>query len=603
MLINPSGGTLYFTFFYTLAFVFAFIMLLREGYQRKIPAVSWVILLIFARISFIAGTKIFTFSPKEWLWMIHQVTLIPSSEKILFGGIIFGLPALLAGKYILRIKQNIIDAFAIVVPIAFGIQKIGCFINGCCFGKPTSLPWSVQYPVNTLPHYSHYISGMIGPDQLFSLHIHPVQLYEVAGAFLVAVIVFKTRNLWKANGSLFVFSILSFCLVRFLTEFFRDIHAHTTGGEMIGIFNQVQWILLTAVITLSFTLFYRERRFVLPEPVSQFSSATIGAKYIMFIFTFEAILILALRHWFSSSELIVILVTFLISCVVIFSWILKEIASSRSKMIYAVLLLLPVLITSQTIPETKSDSTLMIRTKKISFGISSGNFENWASRKTGTSENGCDQYETAYFKQKYFVGGAGLSFKDEYPGKKFTTNYGLNVTLGQNKEKLEATNLETQTFLFGVNPYYKFDANWIGVGGGIHLGNLAYPGNENSTQTNLTTGLTKTAFSPQLYLRIGPKRFFYIDYCLADQFPSPFPGFYQQLGLGSGLGSRNDTYFRVGVLMYADAGGYCSAYLPINKDFSLSPKLIVFGRAFSQFSLGLHYNLSSKTVYRKNKKS
>ena len=66
---------------------------------------------------------------------------------------------------------------------------------------------------------------------------------------------------------------------------------------------------------------------------------------------------------------------------------------------------------------------MVIRTKKISLGIASGRFENSFRRLTGTTPDGCSNtYETHYLKQKYTVGGAGFSVKDEYPQKKFSTN-------------------------------------------------------------------------------------------------------------------------------------------------------------------------------------
>jgi len=604
MLINSAGNSIYFTLFYSLAFFFAFIMLLWEGYQRKIPIISWLLLLIFVRVSFIIGTKIFTFNRDEWWLMITRLTLIPTSEKILLGGIVLGLIALLVGKYVLGIKQNLVDAFAIVVPLSIGIQRIGCFLNGCCFGKPTSLPWSVQYPVNSLPHYFHYKAGLIGSN-LVSLHIHPVQLYEMAGAFLVAYLVFKSRKYWKANGSLFVFSLLLFCFARFLTEFFRDNLAHAIGGEMVGIFNQIQWTMLIATILLSFILLYREKVMVLKfQPYLQ--SAPIEIKYGLLVFLSEALLIWTLRNWFSPSELIAVLLTFFISSVIIFFWILKEIASSKTKVIYACLLVLPLLITGQTIPQIKSDSTLVVKTKKISFGLATGSFESSGSVANGTTADGCTQYETEYFKQKYTVGGAGYSVKNEYPERKYEVNYGLNMYLGQNSEMLKVNGSKSTDYLFGVNPFLKFDANWIGIGGGVHVGNLFYPKNSKDYKyvSDLGTGLKDSPFYPQAYFRFGPKRIVYIDYHLADQFVTPFPGFYQELGLGTGLGSKNGTNIRGGLILLPREDvvyRYLSAYLPVSKTFSLEPMLVLSDQAITQFSLGFHYNFSSTTHLRKPK--
>ena len=94
MIISTSNGSLYFTIFYSLAFLIVFILLIWEGYQRKIQLVPWVLLLIFARISFITGTKIFTFTKHDWWLIFNQATLIHTSEKILLGGIVFGIIAI-----------------------------------------------------------------------------------------------------------------------------------------------------------------------------------------------------------------------------------------------------------------------------------------------------------------------------------------------------------------------------------------------------------------------------------------------------------------------------------------------------------------------------
>jgi prolipoprotein diacylglyceryltransferase len=601
MLIDSTTNSFFFILFYSLAFFFAFVVLLWEGYRRKIPMTSWILVLIFYAISFIVGTKIFTYTQEEWSLMIGQATLVPTSGKILFGGIILGFAALLTGKYVLKIKEDVFDAFAIVFPLSIGIQRIGCFFNGCCYGKPTSLPWSVQYPANTVPHFHQFESGMIGLNDLLSLPVHPVQLYETAGAFLAAFFVFKTRNYWKKAGSLFAFSMLLYSLVRFVTEFFRDNLAHTVGGEMSGALNQIQWVMLIAMIVLTLILFYREKK-IKPIILSSPQSAKIGMKLCLAIFIFEALLFWSVRYWFSFSELIAIMLIFLTSSILFFILTIKEIASSKTRLIYAGLLFLPLLITSQTIPQSGSDSTQVKQTNKISFGISGGSFENSLSKVVGKTSDGCDQYKTEYFKQKSIVGGAGYSVKKEYPEKKYSKYYGVNVYFGQNTEIIRSDGSESKTLLVGVNPYLKYETNWLGIGGGIHAGNLIFPVSPNNYSGNFNTGLVKTNVFPQLYLRFGPKRYIFADYHLADQFITPFPAYYQQLGLGTSLGFRNETNLRVGILNpfswdshSSSFGYYFSAYMPINKEISIEPILLFTGESNTQFSIGFHYILASKS--------
>ncbi|MEI6677266.1 MAG: prolipoprotein diacylglyceryl transferase family protein [Mariniphaga sp.] len=602
MLIDTTNGSLYFTIFYSLAFLLAFIVLLWEGYQRKIPVVSWVLLLIFSIVSFIAGTKIFAFSREEWLMMFNQATLIPTSEKFLLGGIFLATIAIVAGKYVLKIKQPVLDAFAFVFPIGIGVQKFGCFFNGCCFGKPTNLPWGIQYTANSLPHNHPFQSGLHGTGEILSLPIHPVQLYEVAALFLAVFIVFRTRKVWKANGSLFVCSMLLYSMVRFITEFFMNVTDQALSGETTVIFNMIQWVMLGSTIMLSFILLYREKIITIKiQPPTQ--SAIFGINSYLLIFFIESLSIWTLRNWFSPSELIAVLLTFSISSIIIFFWILKEIASSRAKLFYSCLLILPLLITSQTIPPSQSDSTQVIRTKKISFGMTSGNFENSFSRITGSAGDGCgNTYENHYIKQKYTVGGAAYSVKDEYPQKRFSTNYGVNMYLGQNSEQLDSKGTESKTVLYGFNPYIKFDANWFGIGGGIHVGNLVYTSSSITDHGDATKAMEETSVYPQAYLRVGPQKIFYIDYHLGDQFPSPFPCFYQQIGIGSGLG-LNDVNFRAGGFITPEIGGYFSAYFPVSKALSLEPMVVLTSSHLNHFSIGVHYNITSVTFYKKTKQN
>jgi hypothetical protein len=129
MLINTSGSSVYFIIFYSAAFFFAFVFLLLEGKKRNIPMSVWMLLLVFSTIFFIVGTKVFTYQMDDWLFMIRNGSLLPTSEKLLFGGIILGFVALLIGKYVLGTNQHIFDAYAVIFPLSIAIQRIGCFFN------------------------------------------------------------------------------------------------------------------------------------------------------------------------------------------------------------------------------------------------------------------------------------------------------------------------------------------------------------------------------------------------------------------------------------------------------------------------------------------
>lgn len=185
----------------------------------------------------------------------------------------------------------------------------------------------------------------------------------------------------------------------------------------------------------------------------------------------------------------------------------------------------------------------------------------------------------------------------------------MNLFLGQNTETNNADGSTSKTLLFGINPFLKFETNWLGIGGGLHAGNLILPMSQNNYNGNFETGLSKKSVLPQLYVRFGPKRFIYVDYHLADQFVTPFPAYYQSVGLGSSLGFRNETNLHVAFInpfpdnSYSSLFGFnLSAYVPLNKVISVEPALFLSAESGAQFTFGLHYILTSKSYNQKIKK-
>lgn len=131
-----------------------------------------------------------------------------------YGGFILAFPCVMfyAIKHKIPIRAGMdIVAPCLMVGLAFG--RIGCFLNGCCYGAQCELPWAVQYPYGSIAYYDqmergqvelpellHTVDGKVVPqEQAFrnpltqavakathSLPVHPAQLYSSAMAFLLA---------------------------------------------------------------------------------------------------------------------------------------------------------------------------------------------------------------------------------------------------------------------------------------------------------------------------------------------------------------------------------------------------------------------------------
>jgi len=94
------------------------------------------------------------------------------------------------------------DTLAPSLAIAYGFTRIGCFLNGCCYGVQTHLPWAVKFP------------GVIAPR-------HPAQLYAAAASFFIYLLLVRIEKLHKADGFVFLAYLAMYSLYRFLIEILR----------------------------------------------------------------------------------------------------------------------------------------------------------------------------------------------------------------------------------------------------------------------------------------------------------------------------------------------------------------------------------------------
>ncbi len=592
LLISANGP--WYELFYSLSLAVTLAILLYEGYKRDYPLLKWILLLVMTRLSFIAGTKLVTLSPEEWTFLLTQFRLPEAPGKSLLGGLLFGGATLLGGYHLLKFKQNITDAFALALPIGIAIQRTGCFLTGCCFGKTSVFPWAVKYPVNTLPHFHQFNDGLLSTNESFSLAVHPVQLYEMLFLITSAFILFYLRKRLKKTGNLFLLSITLILVVRFITEFFRDVHAHTIGGKVFGVFNATQLVLLPLIPVLFLCFLKREKSGASGE--SAHPSNDIGMASTLLILISVAIFFRAIRDWFLFPEIVAILIILISAVFIAIIRLFSRFRLSPSRWFCLAGFTLPLLFMAQTLPFNKEDSVYIKRYKSLKVGYASGNFEN--SHNIGHG-SGCDRVsQTEYFTQDYTLGAAGLEITELNSKKKQQLNYGINAMSGHHLETRISDYREKEKTLFGVNPYIKLDKNWIGIGGGLHLGNLTYitENRQKEGSGRPESGSLNSFIFPQLYLRFGPRRWFFADYHLADHFPSALPGFGQQIGIGTGLGTNNGTNVRFG--FNTNDITYASGYLPVKNRVVLEP-MILWGKLYRwdveypktnyQFSMGVSY--------------
>ncbi|MDI6738771.1 MAG: prolipoprotein diacylglyceryl transferase [Candidatus Edwardsbacteria bacterium] len=144
-----------------------------------------------------------------------------------YGGVLLAVPA---GMIFMRRNKLPIWPLADLISPAFalglGFGRLGCFLNGCCFGKPSDLPWAVRFPANSA-------AGALGCP------LQPTQLYEsLFGFALFVLLLFLIRRKFFP-GFLFCLFIALYAVWRFLLDFLR--HYEPSQFAALGLTNN-QWV-------------------------------------------------------------------------------------------------------------------------------------------------------------------------------------------------------------------------------------------------------------------------------------------------------------------------------------------------------------------------
>ncbi len=165
--------------------------------------------------------------------------------KVWQGGLVFSggiLCVVLAVTWYSRRHRlsilKVADLWAPAAAIGQGIGRIGCFMAGCCYGKPTDLKWGVVF---THPH-------CLAPP---NISLHPTQVYSSLSGFAIFVILMLLRHKKKFEGQVFLWFLILHSTSRLAVERFRgDSRGMIPGTEMTTTQFATTLILIASVITL-----------------------------------------------------------------------------------------------------------------------------------------------------------------------------------------------------------------------------------------------------------------------------------------------------------------------------------------------------------------
>jgi phosphatidylglycerol:prolipoprotein diacylglycerol transferase len=218
---------------------------------RKLDHTRVLDLGIYIIISALLGAKLlllitdwrtFTSSPGELLTLVR-------SGGVFYGGLIVAVAVSL--WYIRRVGLPLwttCDVFAPGIALGHVIGRLGCLFAGCCYGKPTDLPWGITF---TDP----FAAANVGTP--LNRPLHPTQLYEAGAEALILIILLATESRGRRfPGRTFWLYMLLYAISRFIVEVFRG-----DPRGSVGIFSTSQFIslLLTPLAIAMLVYLYRTR--------------------------------------------------------------------------------------------------------------------------------------------------------------------------------------------------------------------------------------------------------------------------------------------------------------------------------------------------------
>ena len=179
-----------------------------------------------ARLFYVIQYRDEVFAGKQGLGYLWAAINLPDGGLTLFGGLILASVATIVFlyRYCHQHNQNPLYVADILVPSVFlGIAcgRIGCFLNGCCYGDRCNLFWAVRFPKDSVPYRALQWRGLLPSDALASLPLHPTQIYSTLNALVLAALTaayFKHRT---RNGAVVALALVTYPISRFVIEILR----------------------------------------------------------------------------------------------------------------------------------------------------------------------------------------------------------------------------------------------------------------------------------------------------------------------------------------------------------------------------------------------
>ena len=187
-----------------------------------------------------------------------ELLSVARSGGVFYGGLILAVAVAL--WYLRRHRLPMwttTDVFAPGIALGHVVGRLGCLMAGCCFGRPTTVPWAITLT-------NRLAAENVGTP--LNVPLHPTQLYEAGAELLILMLLLGTERKGRQfPGRTFWGYLLLYAVSRFVIEFFRG----DARGMVFGVLSTSQFVSVVLIPLSIFMLVRLSRGAPRPEATAR----------------------------------------------------------------------------------------------------------------------------------------------------------------------------------------------------------------------------------------------------------------------------------------------------------------------------------------------
>jgi len=155
-----------------------------------------------------------------------EVFMVQHGGLVFYGGLIGATAVGLGYLYLKKLPPwKVADVMAPSIALGYVFGRIGCLMNGCCYGRPCSLWWAITFPPTVDEH------GELIPHGSHGVPVHPTEIYDSLLNLVFYLYLARLFRRRKFDGQVFAAYLIGYAILRSFVEYFRgDYPVYYFGG-------------------------------------------------------------------------------------------------------------------------------------------------------------------------------------------------------------------------------------------------------------------------------------------------------------------------------------------------------------------------------------